>query len=80
MTDYAEVWTEKAKTLLLNKRIMQVRYLSQDEANDLGWTDRSIAFQTNDGTWFFCSADDEGNNGGALFTSNENISCLPVLR
>jgi len=57
-----------------------VRYLSQDEANDLGWTERSIAFQTNDGTWFFCSADDEGNNGGALFTSNENISCLPVIR
>ena len=45
-TDYAKVWGEKAKALLLNKRIVNVRYLTQEEADDMGWDERTVAFQT----------------------------------
>jgi|APGre2960657404_1045060.scaffolds.fasta_scaffold47761_2 hypothetical protein len=78
-TDYAKVWGEKAKALLLHKRIVNVRYLTQEEADDMGWDERTVAFQTHDGLWFFPSRDDEGNGGGALFTSDEKQSCLPVI-
>jgi hypothetical protein len=78
-TDYAKVWGEKAKALLLHKRIVNVRYLTQEEADDMGWDERTVAFQTQDGLWFFPSRDDEGNGGGALFTSDEKESCLPVI-
>lgn len=78
-TDYAKVWGEKAKALLLHKRIVNVRYLTQEEADDMGWDERTVAFQTQDGLWFFPSRDDEGNGGGALFTSDEKQSCLPVI-
>jgi hypothetical protein len=56
-----------------------VRYLTQEEADDMGWDERTVAFQTQDGLWFFPSRDDEGNGGGALFTSDEKQSCLPVI-
>jgi hypothetical protein len=79
MTNYLEIWGIKAKELLLNKKIIQVRYLSKDECKDLGWYESVIAFQTNDGIWFYPSRDDEGNGGGALFTSNDAIPTLPVI-
>jgi len=68
-----------ARQLLLNKKIVNVRYMSEDETEDMGWNVRSVAFQTEDGLWFFPSRDDEGNDGGALFTSDEKHSCLPVI-
>lgn len=77
--DVEKHWNKVAKDLLLNKTIVNVRYLSKKEADDLGWYERVVAFQTNDGNWFFPSRDDEGNGGGALFTSDEKESCLPVL-
>lgn len=78
--DYDKYWNEEAKKLLLNKRIVNVRYLTQKETDDMGWTERVIAFQTNDGLWFFPSRDDEGNGGGALFTTDDKQGCLPVMR
>jgi hypothetical protein len=73
-------WLDEAKKLLLHKRIVNVRYLTADEAEDMGWDERTVAFQTHDGLWFFPSRDDEGNGGGALFTSDEKQGCLPVMR
>jgi len=78
--DFDKYWLDEAKKLLLNKRIVNVRYLTADEAEDMGWDEKSIAFQTHDGLWFFPSRDDEGNGGGALFTSDEKQGCLPVMR
>jgi hypothetical protein len=72
-------WEQIARQLLLNKKIVNVRYMSENEMEDMGWNVRSVAFQTEDGLWFFPSRDDEGNDGGALFTSDEKHSCLPVI-
>jgi len=77
--DVEKYWDEVAKGLLLNKKIVNVSYLTEKEAEDLGWYERVVAFQTEDGLWFFPSRDDEGNGGGALFTSDEKDSCLPVM-
>ena len=72
-------WEQIARQLLLNKKIVDVRYLTKEEAEDLGWDERVVAFQKEDGLWFFPSRDDEGNGGGALFTSDDKESCLPVM-
>jgi len=77
--DYTQEWTSIAKSLLLNKKIVDVRYLTKEEADDLGWYERVVAFQTDDGLWFFPSRDDEGNGGGALFNSDGKHGCLPVI-
>ena len=78
-TEIDTYWVGVAKNLLLNKKIVDVRYMTIEESNDMGWYERSVAFQTQDGLWFFPSRDDEGNGGGALFTSDNKESCLPVI-
>lgn len=77
--DYQAKWTEIASDLLLNRKIVKVRYMEQAEADDMGWYSRPVAFLLDNGVWVFPSADDEGNNGGALFTTDRNNSVLPVL-
>ena len=72
-------WENIAKELLLGKKIVNVRYMTKEEMGQMGWYGRSVAFQTEDGLWFFPSRDDEGNDGGALFTSDENNGCLPLM-
>lgn len=77
--DYQQKWTEVASDLLLNRKIVKVRYMEQSEADDMGWYSRPVAFLLDNGIWVFPSADDEGNNGGSLFTTDSNNSVLPVL-
>jgi hypothetical protein len=79
--DYNKIWTDKANRVLLGRRIMRVRYLSDEEMEGLGWQSRPIAFHLDDGTICFLSCDDEGNDGGSLFYQKEgdNESVIPVL-
>ena len=72
-------WTPIASKQLLGRTIVKVRYLGINDLKNLGWTDSTVAFQLDDGNWIFASRDDEGNDCGALFTSDEKVSCLPVL-
>ena len=80
MTNWTEHWQDEAKNLLLNRKIIKVEYLSNEEASDMGWYSRPVALLLDNGVWIFPSADDEGNNGGALFTTSEANPVLPVLR
>jgi len=73
-------WTDIAKAQLLGKKIVEVRYLSQEEADDLGWYERCVVIHLDDGNIILPSSDDEGNSAGAMFTNNKANPTLPVLR
>jgi hypothetical protein len=72
---------EKAKAILLNRKIVEVRYLTDEEQNSLGWYAKSILFKLDDGTLVYPSMDDEGNNAGALFYQKEESDdyVIPVI-
>ena len=77
-------WTKSAKNVLLGKKIVKVEYMTKDEAEDMGWSSRPIAFKLNDGTWVVAQMDDEGNDGGVLTYSHEDDDkyddrVMPVL-
>ena len=76
-------WTEKAKSVLLDKKIVDVRYLQNDEMEMLGWYHRCVVIELEDGTLVFPSKDDEGNDAGALFYENRekfnDDYVLPVI-
>lgn len=72
-------WNKQASDVLLGKKIVRVRYLTDKEADALGWYSKPVAFLLDNGIWVYPSADDEGNNGGALFTSSEDCPVLPLL-
>jgi len=79
MDNIEKRWTKIAKNQLLGRKIVNVRYLSKEEAETLGWYNRCVVIQLDDGNLVFPSADDEGNNAGSLFTNNKTDSVLPVI-
>lgn len=76
-----QYWTDKAKSILFNKKIVDVRYLTDEEMEMLGWYNKCVVIVLDDGTLVYPSKDDEGNNAGALFYQKENSDdyVLPVL-
>ena len=72
-------WTGIASKQLLGKKIVHVRYLTQDEKNNLGWFDRPIVIQLDDGNLIYPAQDEEGNGPGAWFTNDEKNPVLPIL-
>lgn len=72
-------WTLAAQQQLLGRKIVKVRYLTEQEADELGWGTRCVVIQLDDGNLIYPSSDDEGNDAGSLFTNNEKVPVLPVL-
>lgn len=59
-------WETKAHRALVGRRIVEARYMSQAEADALGFHSRAPVLVLDDGTALFPQADDEGNDAGAL--------------
>ena len=76
----ASDWPGTANIVLKGKKIVEVDYMSQTEADNYGWNKRPITFILDDDTRLIVMRDDEGNDGGALAYLNEGVdSVLPVL-
>lgn len=71
-TNIETKWTSFAETLLVGRTITTVRYLTADEARGLGWYERPLVLELDDGTLLFPSRDAEGNDGGSLFGQSLN--------
>ena len=67
MIDLNESWYLMAEKLLLNKKIISVKWNRWDEEEYSG---TGLVFITDDDTAFFLSSDDEGNDPGALHWSS----------
>ena len=79
MSDTRKIWTERCKKHLVGKKIVQVRYLNKKEMDDLGWEQIPLVIFFDDGGYMFPSQDDEGNDGGSLFTSFKDLPTIPVI-
>ena len=55
-----------ARQRLLNRRIIEVRYLNPEECQRLMWGFASIVLLLDDGTTVYAARDAEGNDAGAL--------------
>ena len=70
-------WYDKADNLLLNRKIVAIgwqKWDAEDEDSSTG-----LFFKLEDGTFFFLSSDDEGNDAGALHWQTEkDYGVLPV--
>ncbi len=66
-TEQRKHWEKYAKGRLVGRTIKSVRWFSVPEAESMGWYNRPIVIELDDGSQIFPSQDDEGNDGGALF-------------
>lgn len=71
-------WTIEAEKLLKGKTIESVRYLTKAEREYMDWDSSPPVIFFSDGSWIMPGRDDEANDGGALFTSHEDLPVLPV--
>lgn len=72
-------WAKTASDLLKGRKIVAVRYLTNAEMDELGWDDRPVVLELDNGLLVYPSRDDEGNGAGALFTTDQKTPTLPVL-
>jgi len=72
-------WEIKIALALKGKIITNVRYLTKKEMEGFGWYRKALVIILNDGTCLFPSADDEGNDAGALFTNIKGLEIIPVI-
>jgi hypothetical protein len=74
-------WTSYGQQHLVGRTIKSVRYMTFEEVEALGWSQRALVMELDNGTLIFPSADDEGNGAGALFgsdTGGEELT-FPVI-
>jgi hypothetical protein len=79
--DLETFWNKRARQVLLGQTIVSVNYMSEENAEQMGWYKRPIMFKLSNGTICYLSCDDEGNDGGAMFFTDKNGKHdeLPVL-
>lgn len=73
-------WHEIANKHLLGRRITKVEYLSRKECDEMGWSNQPIAIQLNHKYWLIPMRDDEGNDGGSISTTFEDLPTIPIIR
>lgn len=59
--------SEKFKKLLVGRKVVDVRYMTEDEATNMMWNSRPLCLFLDDGSVIIPQSDDEGNDGGAMF-------------
>jgi len=80
MADMDAKWNLIAQKMLVGKKVKAVSYMTDGEAQAMGWSSRPVVIEFEDGTQLIPSSDDEGNDAGALYTSDKKNPVLPVLR
>lgn len=70
-------WNDEANKMLKGKTIKECRYLTKEEAEEMGWYKRPVVIFFTDGTHMFPMSDDEGNDGGAMAVGQKDV--LPTL-
>ena len=63
---FIATWNQEARRVLLNRRIVEVRYLTPEECGRQMWSFSCVAMVLDDGTTVYPARDTEGNDAGAL--------------
>lgn len=85
MPTIVDVWTRNAKDLLVGKTIINVRYTSPEDNEELGWHESGLILTFNDNSEALLQRDDEGNGPGALYVAwvdnegNDQLKLIPTI-
>ena len=72
-------WEKDISKFLVGKTIKKIEYLTEQEAEAMGWNQIPLVIIFDDNSYIFPMADDEGNNGGAIATSSKELPTIPVM-
>ena len=74
-----QYWTDLITKNLVGRKITKVQYMSNKEADEYMWHKRPIAIQLDNKYWLVPMMDDEGNDGGAISATFNNLETIPVI-
>jgi hypothetical protein len=72
-------WSAAISKILVGKTIKSIRYLTDQEQEQFDWLDSAVVIIFTDGSWIIPMSDDEGNNAGAIQTSDPKLETIPVI-
>jgi hypothetical protein len=72
-------WASRAAKQLVGRRVVQVRYMSDEEVEEMGWGDAALVIVFDDNSFIAAMRDDEGNGAGAYLTSWDDLDTIPVI-
>ena len=70
---------KKMKKLLLNQTIVEVDYVDDKGAEEMGLHNKPIQIKLSNGLWLTPMKDDEGNDGGAIHTNHKEEGVIPTI-
>ena len=72
-------WTKKISENLIGRKITKVEYIDDKEMEDNMWYKRPVAICLDNKYWLIPMMDDEGNDGGAISTTFDDLRTIPVI-
>tara|TARA_R100001443_G_scaffold112237_2_gene125640 strand:- start:459 stop:713 length:255 start_codon:yes stop_codon:yes gene_type:complete len=72
-------WTNKISKNLIGRKITKVEYIDDKEMEDNMWYKRPVAICLDNKYWLIPMMDDEGNDGGAISTTFDDLGTIPVI-
>ena len=72
-------WTDKISENLIGRKITKVEYIDDKEMEDNMWYKRPVAICLDNKYWLIPMMDDEGNDGGAISTTFDDLGTIPVI-
>lgn len=78
-TNLVKQWERDINKFLKGKTIKEVRYMTEAETKQSYWYKRPVVIIFTDGSYIIPMADDEGNDGGAMSTSDKELPTIPVI-
>jgi len=78
-TNLVKQWEVDINKFLKGKTIKEVRYMTEQETQKSYWYKRPVVIIFTDGSYIIPMADDEGNDGGAMSTSDKDLPTIPVI-
>ena len=73
-------WEESISKQLVGRKIVEVRWMTKEEADESYWDYQPVLLILDDGTALCPMSDDEGNNAGALCHLGGECETIPVMR
>ena len=72
-------WIEAIRKSLVGKKVTDITYMTEDQCEENLWYNRPVVIIFDDGSYIIPLSDDEGNNAGALATSDDELPIIPVM-
>ena len=73
-------WEERISKQLVGRKIVEVRWMTPEEAKESYWDYQPVLLILDDGTALCPMSDDEGNNAGSLCHLGGEQETIPVMR